>query len=166
MDNLGLEVTKPYKYLFSFDFRKVKCLALIKYLVISLAQIPSKTLVMDVVVADIPPNFGMLLSRSLAATVLVFGVQRILFREKKLAYMVTNVERPNNHPIYSLDTEMGSTIFFTEGCKASCSSYDVAFVPTQEELDGVWEVSFDGATCREGERAGVWVIPPRGRNLN
>jgi hypothetical protein len=58
---------RPYKDLFSFDSRKVKCLGLIKDLVVSLAQIPSKTMVMDMVVVDIPPNFGMLLSRSWAA---------------------------------------------------------------------------------------------------
>ena len=67
MDQLGLDMTRPYKDLFSFDYNKVKCLVLIKYLVISLAQILSKTLVMDVVVADIPSNFGMLLSRIWAA---------------------------------------------------------------------------------------------------
>ena len=66
-EKLGLEVTRPYKDLFSFESNQVKCLGLIKYLVVSLAQIPSKSLVMDVVVADIPPKFGMLLSRSWAA---------------------------------------------------------------------------------------------------
>jgi hypothetical protein len=40
MDQLGLDITIPYKYLFSFDSRKVKCLGLIKYLVVSLSQIP------------------------------------------------------------------------------------------------------------------------------
>ena len=135
MDNMGLEVTIPYKNLFSFDSSKFKCLGLIKYLVISFAQIPTKTLVMDVVVADIPLKFGMLLSRSWEAklkgdlqmdmsyaTIPVFGVHRRLFRGEKLAYMVTNAEGPNNHPIYSLDTEMGSVIFFIEGGKGSRSS--------------------------------------------
>ena len=68
------------------DSIKVRCLGLIKYLVVSLAQIDVKNLDMDVVVADIPPKFGMLLSRSWAAklkgtfqmdmsyaTILVFG---------------------------------------------------------------------------------------------
>ena len=62
MDELGLEVTRPYKDLFSFDSNKFKCMGLIKDLVISLAQIPSKTMVMDVVVVDISPNLGMFLS--------------------------------------------------------------------------------------------------------
>ena len=112
MDKLGLKVTRPYKYLFSFDSSKFKCLGLIKYLVISLAQIPAKNLVMDVVVVDIPPKFGMLLSRSWVAnikgtfqmdmsyaTLPIFGAQRRIFREKRLAYMVTSAKRPNTHPI-------------------------------------------------------------------
>jgi hypothetical protein len=39
MEELGLDITRPYKYSFSFDSRKVKCLGLIKDLVVSLAQI-------------------------------------------------------------------------------------------------------------------------------
>ena len=92
MDELGLEVTRPYKYIFSFDSNKVKFLGLIKYLIISLTHICSKTLVMEVVVVDISPNFGMFLSRYWEAklkcalqmdmsypTILVFGVQRRIF---------------------------------------------------------------------------------------
>ena len=63
-------------------------------------------------------------------TIPIFGVQRRLFREKNLAYMVTSTERTNNHPVYSLDTKMGSVILFAKGCKDSCSSQNIAFVPT------------------------------------
>ena len=55
-ENLGLEITRPYKYLYSFDSKRVKCLGLIKDMVVSLNKLPSKNVVMDVVVADIPPN--------------------------------------------------------------------------------------------------------------
>ena len=64
MECLGLDITRPYNNLYSFDSREVKCLGLIKYLVVSLHQIPKKNLVMDAVVVDVPPYFGMLLSRS------------------------------------------------------------------------------------------------------
>jgi hypothetical protein len=64
MDELGLEVTKTYHDLYSFDSRKVKCLGVIKDMVASLFQLPMKTVVMDIVVDDVPPKFGMLLSRS------------------------------------------------------------------------------------------------------
>ena len=94
MKCLGLDITRPYKDMYSFDPREVKCLGLIKDLVVSLHQIPEKNLVMDVVVADVPPKFGMLLSRSSIttlkgtlqmdlsyATILVFGTHRRLYRE-------------------------------------------------------------------------------------
>ena len=67
MESLGVEITRPYKYLYSFDSSRVKCLGLIKYLYVNLTQIPSKCLVMDIFVADVPPKYGMLLSRSLGA---------------------------------------------------------------------------------------------------
>jgi hypothetical protein len=66
MDQLGLDVTRPYKDFFSFNSRKVKCLGMIKDMVVSLEQILAKNMVMDVVVADIPPKFVMLLSSSWA----------------------------------------------------------------------------------------------------
>jgi hypothetical protein len=42
MEKLGLDITKPYKDLYSFDSRNIKCIGLIKYLCITLAQIPTK----------------------------------------------------------------------------------------------------------------------------
>jgi len=55
MEELGLDMTRPYHDLFSFDSRKVKCLGLIKYLAITLTQFPMKSMMMDIVVADVPP---------------------------------------------------------------------------------------------------------------
>jgi hypothetical protein len=129
MDQLGLDITRPYKDLFSFDSRKVKLLELIKDLVVSLSQIIAKNMVMDVVVVDIPPNFGMLLSRSWAsklkgtlqmdmsyATIHVFGQDRRLYKEIFLKYMVNNKSQLNNQSIYSMETELGSSIFFNDMC--------------------------------------------------
>jgi hypothetical protein len=64
MEELGLEVTRAYHDLYSFDSRKFQCLGVIKDLVVTLFQMPMKSVVMDIVVADVPPKFGMLLSRS------------------------------------------------------------------------------------------------------
>ena len=63
MEKLGLQITRPYGNLYSFDSRKVKCMGMIKDLVVTLAQVPVKSILMDVVIADIPPKYGMLLSR-------------------------------------------------------------------------------------------------------
>jgi hypothetical protein len=95
MEELGLEVTRAYHDLYSFDSRRVQCLGVIKDLVVSLFQLPMKSVVMDIVVADDPPKFGMLLSRSWIkklggtlhmdltyATIPVFGGERRrLYRE-------------------------------------------------------------------------------------
>lgn len=67
MEKLGLDITRKYHDLYSFDSSWVKCIGLIKDLVVSLDQNPTKNVLMDVVVADIPPRFGMLLSRSWGA---------------------------------------------------------------------------------------------------
>jgi len=42
MEKLGLEITRTYQDLSSFHSRKVKCLGMIKDLVVNLAQIPVK----------------------------------------------------------------------------------------------------------------------------
>jgi ribonuclease HI len=186
MDQLGLDITRPYKDLFSFDSRKVKCLGLIKDLVVSLAQIPAKNMVMDVVVVDIPPKFGMLLSRSWAAklkgtlqmdmsyaTIPVFGQDRRLYREVFLKYMVSNKSQPNNHPIYSVETELGSSIFFNDLCfeekgpeidMADKDRSDQQIEKFSEQQDSaeneMWSMRFDGAVSREGAGAGVWINPP------
>jgi len=64
MEKLGLDITRPCKDLYSFDSRKMRYLGLIRDLCVTLAQISAKSLVMDIVVADIPPKYGMLLSSS------------------------------------------------------------------------------------------------------
>jgi hypothetical protein len=58
MDELGLEITKSYHDLYSFDSRKVKCLGVIKDLVVTLFQLPMKSVVMDIVVVDVPPSLA------------------------------------------------------------------------------------------------------------
>jgi hypothetical protein len=129
MNQLSLDITRPYKDLFSFYSRKVKCLDLIKDLVVSLSQIPTTNMVMDVVVSDIPPKFGMLLSRSWVAklkgtlqmdmsyaTIPIFGQDRRSYREFFLKYMVSNKAQSNKHPIYYAETDLGSSIFFNDFC--------------------------------------------------
>ena len=85
---------------------------------------------MDIVVADIPPKFGMLLSRSWAAkikgtmqmdltyaTIPMFSEQRRLYRETRMAYMVSSKDKPQNFPIYSCDIGLRSTILFNESAE-------------------------------------------------
>lgn len=128
MDDLGLDITKSYHDLFSFDSRKVKCLGLIKDLTITLSQLPMKRMMMDIMVANVPRKFGMLLSKgwikilggtlqndlSYATVPIVGGERRRLYKEVQLAYIITNERNPTNHPIYAIDTDFGVCILQIE----------------------------------------------------
>ena len=97
---------------------------MIKDLVVGLAQIPAKSILMDVVVADIPPKYRMLLSRSWGtklggslqldityATIPIFrGQFTRLYRETRLAFTVSDPNNPNNHPVYISDQDLGNYI--------------------------------------------------------
>jgi hypothetical protein len=84
-------------------------------------------MVMDVVVADIPPKYGMFLSRSWGdklkgtlqldmsyATIPVFGQQRRLYRETLMKYMVSSQERPHNYPLYLTHSDLDSFILYND----------------------------------------------------
>ena len=127
MERLDLEITKPYKDLYSFYSSRVKCLGLIKDLCVNLAQIPAKGLVMDIIVADITPKYGMILSRSWEAkiqgnlqldmsyaTIPVFNETRILYWESHMKFIVSSQERPNNTPLYSIHSDLDSFILCNE----------------------------------------------------
>jgi hypothetical protein len=122
--------TESFKtYIYSFDSRRVKCMGVIKDMVVTLSQLPMKSVVLDVIVADIPPKFGMLFSRSWSkklggtlqmdlsyATIHVFGGEhQKMYMEVRLDYLVSDHENPNNNPIYVVEDELGSSIFHIGG---------------------------------------------------
>jgi hypothetical protein len=84
-------------------------------------------MVMDVVVTDIPPKYGMFLSRSWGdklkgtlqldlsyATIPVFRQQRRLYRETLMKYMVSSQERPHNYPLYLTHSDLDSFILYND----------------------------------------------------
>jgi ribonuclease HI len=183
MEKLGLQITRPYGNLYSFDSRKVKCMGMIKDLVVTLAQVPVKSILMDVVIVDIPPKYGMLLSRSWGAklggslqldmsyaTIPVFGGQFThLYRETRLAYTVSDPQNPHNFPIYIADQDLGNCILSfddgLDGCLEEIDAKQEELSPLTEELcnTGVWKMYFDGASSSEGAGAGVLLVAPEGK---
>jgi hypothetical protein len=135
MEKLGLEVTRPYRDLYSFDSRKVKCLSMIKDLVFNLAQIPVKSVLMDVVVADIPTKYGMLFSRSwgaklgvslqldmMYATIPIFSEQFThLYRETRLIDVVSDPQNPNKYLVYVTDQDLGKCILLIDDSLYKCT---------------------------------------------
>jgi hypothetical protein len=96
-------------------------MGMIKDLVVNLSQVPVKSILMDVVVVDVPSKYGMFLSRSWGAklggsvhldmtyaTIPIFGGQFTrLYKETRLAYTVSN---PNKYPFYVADQDLGNCI--------------------------------------------------------
>jgi ribonuclease HI len=177
MEELGLDVTKAYHDLYSFDSRRVQCLGVIKDLVVSLFQLPMKSVVMDVVVANVPPKFGMLLSRSWIknlrgtlqmdltdATIPVFGGEhRILYREAQLAYIVSDKEDPTNHPIFALDTDLGSSLLHliaTPEAPIEVRKKLISYPEIPPPTTSVWNIFFDEASSSEGVGAVVVFVSP------
>jgi ribonuclease HI len=177
MEELGLEVTKAYHDLYSFDSRRVQCLRVIKDLAVSLFQLPMKSVVMDIVVADVPPKFGMLLSRSWIkklggtlqmdltyATIPVFGGEhRRLYREAQLAYIVSDEANPTNHPIFALDTDLGSSLLqITDAPEAPSQIRKQPLFDhgTPPPNTSIWKMFFDRASSSEGAGAGVVFMSP------
>ena len=164
MKELGLDITRPYHDLYSFDSKKVKCLGLMKDVVITLSQLPMKSVVLDVIVANIPPKFGMLLSRSWAkkvggtlqmdlsyATIPVFGdEQRRLYREIKLAYLVSDHDNPTNHLIYVVEDDLGSSIFHMDEEMAEVSVRKSITAVGDSEDHFVWKIYFNRDTAFAG----------------
>lgn len=170
MDELGLQITREYHDLFTFDSSRVHCIGLIKDRVVSLAQLPMKSIIMDIVVADIPSKFDMLLSRSWSkklggtlqmdmsyATVPIFwGEFRRLYRETKLAYIVSDHQNPTNHPIYAKERELGSSILHLTD-ESDSSTSEILKQQIDEEINDqnsisnqLWKLYFDGSFSREG----------------
>jgi hypothetical protein len=172
MEELGLEITKPYQDLYSFDSKKVKCLRLIKYMVVSLQQLPMKSVVMDIVVVDIPSKFCMLLSRTWAkkvggslqmdltyATIHVFGGEhRRLYREVILAYIVNDHQNPRNHHSYVVEDEIGSSVFHLNDDEPKTQVSQCKYQPLTSKQNIVWKMCFDGSSSKEGSGAGILLV--------
>ena len=85
--------------------------------------------------------------------------------------MINNREKPKNHPIYSVDTDMGSSMLFNEVEPqkdeldlADSGSRETDYQSAETDLDsgsddvplaeepsnGWWHMSFDGAASKKG----------------
>ena len=154
---------------------------MIKDLVVGLAQIPTKSILMDVVVTEIPPKYGMLLSRSWGtklggslqldmtyATFPVFGGQYTrLYRETRLEFTVGDPNNPNNHPFYISDQDLGNCILsidadFEVDIDESCREEKTEKEGLKENVYslGVWKMFFDGASSYFGAGARALLVAP------
>ena len=67
MNQLGIKNTQPYHNICVMDSREIKSEGLIKDLKVSLIAYPDISIMMDVLLVDVPPVWGMLLPRKWSA---------------------------------------------------------------------------------------------------
>ena len=68
MEQLNLRVTRPYHNVFAMDAREVEVVGIILNLQVKLVKYPDIDMSMDVVVIDVPDNWGISLSIKWAVT--------------------------------------------------------------------------------------------------
>ena len=98
------------------------------------------------------------------ATIPVFrGEQRRLYREAQLAYIVSDEADPTNHPIFALDTDLGSSLLqLTDASKRYLliRKHPSPDHPISPQSSSVWKMFFDGASSYLGAGARVLLISP------
>jgi hypothetical protein len=80
--------------------------------------------------------------------------------------MVSNKAQPNNHPIYSVETKIFSSIFFNDlSFEEEVPKTNMTIIEKPDQQNNaeteMWNMSFDGAINREGAWASVWINPPK-----
>ena len=100
------------------------------------------------------------------ATILVFGgVNKSLYMESQLAYVISDYKNPSNYPIYSVDTGMGSCILQIDNSLPDTlllrnPTEQTTVQPTETAEYDLWTMFFDGACTKESVGAGVVLISP------
>jgi len=98
------------------------------------------------------------------ATIPVFGGEhRRLYREAQLDYIVSDEADPTNHPIFSLKTDLGSSLL--QLTDAPETPLQIRKQPTSDReipppITSMWEMFFDEASSSEGAGARVVFVSP------
>jgi ribonuclease HI len=98
------------------------------------------------------------------ATIPVFGGEHIrISREAQLAYIIRDEANPTNYPIFSLDTDSGSSLLqLTDAPEPpmEIKKQRITFCENSPPITSVWKMFFDGASSKDGFGAGVVLVSP------
>jgi hypothetical protein len=86
-----------------------------------------------------------------------------LYREAQLAYIVSDEADPTNHPIYELDTDLGSSLLHLTDAHEVPLEIRKNPLYNQEmppPTTSVWNLFIDGASSSEGASVGVDFVLP------
>jgi len=95
------------------------------------------------------------------ATIHVFGGEhRKVYREVKLAYIVSDHQNLGNDTIYVVEDEIGSSMFHINDDVLEISINKCRNHPMVDQGNEVWKMYFDGSSSKESSSAGIVLISP------
>ena len=98
------------------------------------------------------------------ATIPVFGGEHwSLYKEAQSAYIISDKKNPTNHPIFSLDTNLGSSLLqLTDAPEPplEIKKWPITFCENSPPITSMWKMFFDGSSSKEGVGAGVVLFSP------
>lgn len=167
---LGLSLNKPTGKVFSMESKQVPLVGQIKDAQVVLAAHPQKKLKLNILVADIPASYGMLLSHSFCKdlggeiqldwshALIPLGNKKVrLDPEPKAKYMVLKSDDPRAEILY---VETGPGTYMMSSKKESVP--EILAPDISAEL---WIMQFDGSSSSSGSGAGVVLISPQGEKF-
>jgi hypothetical protein len=80
-----------------------------------------------------------------------------------LEYIISDEEHPTNHPIFSLDVDLGSSLLqLTDALETPLEIRKQSLTLCEHSplITSVWKIFFDGASSREGAGDGVVLVSP------
>ncbi|KAH9318838.1 hypothetical protein KI387_020607, partial [Taxus chinensis] len=165
---LGLTITHTYGYFYSMESKEVPLVGRIKYAQVDFATLPKKKVLATILVADIPPSYGMLLSMNFYkyvggeilmdwshALIPVNGKMKKLFPEKQYEFIV---QKPDDPKVKILYEDMGHGNYMIMSLEEIQIPKGVLHDPNE-----VWILEFDGSCSLASSRAGVVLVPPEGK---
>ncbi|KAH9310836.1 hypothetical protein KI387_025871 [Taxus chinensis] len=162
---LGLTLTQTYGSYYSMESREVPLVGRIKYAQVAFVAFPEKEVLAIVFVADIPPSYGMFLSRNFCkyvggeiqmdwshALIPVNGKMRKLLPEKQTEYIVQKIDDPKAQILYE-DIGHGNYMIMSQ---------DEASLPKEviPNSNGIWTLEFDGICSSASSGVSVVLISP------
>jgi hypothetical protein len=98
------------------------------------------------------------------ATIPMFGGEkRRLYREDQLTYIISDEMNPTNHSIFSLETDLGSSILQLTNAPEpplEIRNKPITFCETPPPTTSVWNNFFCGSSSKEGDGVGVVFVSP------
>jgi ribonuclease HI len=170
MQALGMECTRHYEtgeIIYAIDSRKVPAYGEIKYFYAWITATPHITTIFTIIVVDLPPTYGVVLGRDWCSMIggYIMNDGSCMMLPQKNGTMVrvprevkksVSFKKKENELMRNyLDVGMGNYVVFDS---------EQLNIPKQEkenDFQGYWRMSFDGACSKYGNGAGIIFKSPK-----